>query len=325
MVDDNARNAWLAERKNVLTATDIAAILTGKGLAVWLDKKDMNPPLEENEYMKRGLQLQPVILDIYEEETGQSLTRYENVLTVSKVVPTVGASLDAQWTGGDMRPVDAKNVDRYQRQFWGEQGTDDIPRHILIQIVVQMHVTDAECGDVAALFGGNTFGRYTVKRDHELEEIVLEQAGEWWERHIVRGEQPDLDGSEQTSKWLSKRFAQSTGLVIPPKPEHYSYAARIARIKAFEKRMAEERARCENELKNAIGAAEGLEGLATWKFDKEGTVLDKDGYIDELERIVNRLPGGLGKISLQQMREQFTKPKPPTRRFLLKEVNNGRQ
>ena len=323
MPDDAARKeAWLAERKHDLTATDIGGILTGKGLAVWLNKKDLTDPPEENEYMKRGLQLQPVILDIYEEETGQSLTRYENVLTVSKVVPTIGASLDAQWTGGDMRPVDAKNVDRYQRQFWGEQGTDDIPRHILIQIVVQMHVTDAECGDVAALFGGNTFGRYTVKRDRELEEIVLEQAGEWWERHIVKGEQPAMDGSEQTSKWLTKRFAQSTGMVLIPTPEQYRIAEQISEIRREMKAKAEEQAKLENMLKNDIGAAEGLEGLATWKFDKDATALDKDGYIKHLEEML--LFEEWQEQELKEIRDEFIKPKPPVRRFLLKEVSNGR-
>jgi len=315
---DPTREDWLAARKHVLTATDIAAILDGKGLAVWLDKKNLADPLEQSEPMKRGLQLQPIILNIYEEELEQPLIRYDNVLTVSRTVPIVGASLDAQWARGDKRPVDAKNVGLYMRRFWGEAGTDDIPRHIRIQMHVQMHVTDTEIADVAALFGGNAFARFTVRRDKELEEIILEQAGEWWERHIVRDVPPEMDGEARTTKWLAKRFEKSTGVMIPPSPEHVALVKRINRIDQFVKRLDVERTRCANILREAIGEADGIDGIATYKFDKPSTKLDEKAYIQALEELACNL--GVAPDALKVVRDTFTAPKPPVRRFIPKEV-----
>lgn len=319
------RELWLAERRRHITATDVAAILGVSPwrtqMQVWLDKKGLIEQ-QDSEAMRWGRKLERIILEVYSESVGEELRLFEYVFTPSTVQPLLGASLDAQWVGGDHRPVDAKNVRYKDPKYWGNPETGDVPTYYAAQLAVQMHVTDTECADLAVLFSGNRAERFTVERDKELEEIILEQVGEWWERHIVKDEPPPVDGSERTRKWLTSRFQKSTGLMIPPKAEHYAYARRIARIKDFQKRMAEERARCEAVLMEAIGAAEGLEGLATWKFDKESKALDEDAYIRELERIITGIPG-LG-ISVNDLRESFTKPKPPVRRFLLKEVKNGR-
>lgn len=327
MVDDSARKAaWLADRRKHITGTDVAAILgvnsRKTALRVWLEKKGEIEPEDENEAMRWGKRLERIILEVYAEEVGEEIVFADPFkLIESKKLPILGATLDAEWLRGDRRPVDAKNVGIKHKE-WGDAGTDKVPQMYVAQILVQAHVLDTPCGDIAALFSGNQFARYTIDRDEELEEIILERVGEWWERHVVKDTPPPMDGSEKISKWLAKRFAQSTGLMIPPKPEHFAYASRIARIKAFEKRMAEERARCENMLKEAIGAADGLEGLATWKFDKDATALDEKAYIAALESIARDY--GIVPDALTELRKQFTKPKPPVRRFILKEVPNGR-
>ncbi|OQB36001.1 MAG: YqaJ-like viral recombinase domain protein [Candidatus Latescibacteria bacterium ADurb.Bin168] len=323
MTDQSPRDLWLAERRKHITATDVAAILGVSPwrtqMQVWLDKKGLVEE-EDSERMRWGRKLERLILEGYSEAVGQELRLFEYVFTSSTVQPLLGASLDAQWESGDHRPVDAKNIQRKDSDEWGDPESGDVPKHYAAQLAVQMHVTDAPAADLAVLFGGNRLERFTVERDREIEEIILEQVGEWWERHIVKDIPPPMDGSERTSKWLTSKWKKSTGLILLPTVEQINIASEIKKVRDEIKEAETERATLENMLKSDIGAAEGIEGVASWKFDKEGKVLDKDAYIAELENVIKSIPGaGIWEKAVKDMRKKFTKPKPPVRRFLLKE------
>ena len=316
-VDEAARKeAWLAERRKHITGTDVAAILGispwRTDMQVWLDKKHLVEQ-EDSEQLRWGRRLERAILEGYSEGIGQTLDLFEYHLMVATCQPILAASLDARWKNPDHRPVDAKNI-RRKNEEWGVEGTGDVPPYYAVQLAAQMLVTDTAVADLAVLFSGNRLECFSIYRDRELDEIILDKVGEWWERHIVQDTPPPMDGSKRTTDYLAKRFAKQTELIIPAKPETVAIAQRAALVSAIGKRFQEEEDRLKNMLRNEIGEAQGIEGVCTWRMTNPKPKLDTDAYIADLEKAVRDMlmvghgHPGLGDATIDELRAKHTHP-----------------
>lgn len=317
MVDDATRKeAWLAERRKHITGTDVAAILGispwRTDMQVWLDKKHLIEQ-EDSEQLRWGRRLERVILEGYSEATGQALDLFEYHLTVATCQPILAASLDARWGNEDRRPVDAKNI-RRKSEEWGVEGTGEVPPYYAVQLAAQMLVTDTAVADLAVLFSGNRLECFTIHRDQQLDEIILDKVGEWWERHIVQDTPPPMDGSKRTTDYLAKRFAKQTELIIPAKPETVAIAQRAVLASTIRKRFQEEEDRLKNMLRDETGEAQGIEGVCTWRMTNPRPKLDTDAYIADLEKAVRDMlmvghgQPGLGNATIEELKAKHTHP-----------------
>lgn len=318
------RQGWLEQRRRAIGGTDVAAILGlskfRSPMQVWLEKKGL-AETTQNEAMAWGKRLERSILEGYADAVGHPIVfadPYE--FMVSQQVPILGASLDARWADDDQRPVDAKNT-RFKGPDWGEAGSDQIPVYYACQLAVQMHVTDAPAADLAVLFSGQQFERFTIHRDMDLERTIIERVHVWWERHIVQDVPPEVDGSKGTSEWIAKRFRQATDVMIQPTPELSEHARQLASIKAELKRMEAEEARHANALKSAIGEGKGILGLCTWTQNKDSVKLDAEAYAQALEqRLMTDYGMTSGAIHALRAVHTITKPGARTLRLTLKEA-----
>lgn len=317
------RQGWLDQRRRAIGGTDVAAILGlskfRSPMQVWLEKKGLAETMQ-NEAMAWGKRLERSILEGYADAVGHPIVfadPYEFI--VSQQVPILGASLDARWADDDQRPVDAKNT-RFKGPDWGEAGSDQIPVYYACQLAVQMHVTGAPAADLAVLFSGQQFERFTVYRDMETEAAILERVHLWWERHIVQDIPPDVDGHRSTTDWLSKRFRQQTDLMLDPTPELEERARALAGIKAALKELEAQEAENANALKAAIGEAKGIRGLCTWSQNKDSETLDLKTYANVLER--HLIEYGMTGEAIRAIRSLHTTTKPGARtlRLTLKEA-----
>jgi len=50
-----------------------------------------------------------------------------------------------------------------------------------------------------------------MDRDPELSDRLLTFAGEWWEKHVVRGEMPEVDGTADCSTALTLAAGEPDG------------------------------------------------------------------------------------------------------------------
>ena len=307
----NTKEQWLQKRRNYITGTDLAGIMGfspfSTPLTVWLDKQGFSEPLPQNNAMKMGLRLESTILGIYAEETGEDLDRadpYE--LLVANEGGLIAATLDARHSGGDRRPVDAKNVRIFDPKKWGDPGTAEIPKHYHLQLAAQIMVTGTALASLAVLFSGSEFRVYTVKRDKELEDMILEFSRGWWDRHIIGGERPEIDGSRAASDWISHKLARADkGLVIEPTKEIEEAVTLLKDVKGRIKELDESQARIENQLKLLIGEAEEVSGVLTWKNNKDSVKTDWES----VAKAVN---------APAEIIEQFTQTKPGARVLRLK-------
>lgn len=307
--------AWLDKRAHSIGGTDAAAILGlnkyRSPMQVWLEKKGLIDPIQENDAMRWGKKLERPILEAYSDLVGHPVDfadPYE--FLQSAQLPVLGCSLDARWQDGDQRPVDAKNT-RQRTADWGEPGSDIFPAHYQIQLCVQMSVTDAPAADLAVLFHGSDLQRYTIRRDKELETAMLERLHVWWQRHIVDGVQPDPDGSDSCSKYIRKRFARSTEKVVDATPEVLDWVRRRQEAVELIKVHEEMKVEMENLICAYLGDAEAIPGVLSWKNNKDSVKTDEKAYIVELE--AHLLKSGFTPEQIKGFRAAYTTQTPGAR------------
>ena len=276
------RAAWLAQRRNGIGASDIAAVL---GISPWktplqlyLDKRGELPPQEDAPQLRRGRMLEPLVLDFYADETGHQVTRQQECVTGAE--PWMMATLDG-FDAIDNAPVEAKTVNAFSAQEFGEHGSDDIPLHYSAQVHWQMMLTDASTGYLAALIGSDDFRIFTIQRDRDLELLLIARATEFWQR--VQSGTPPEPNSEVDVKLLYPRDAGSS---IEATPEIADAVAELAAIKAQAKELEAKEGLSGMKIKTFMGENAtliGLDGkpLATWKTAKGSQKTDyKAAYLD---------------------------------------------
>lgn len=223
------REQWLLQRGSFIGASEIAAII---GISpymdignLWLSKVKAMERLEapedatfdydtESHFMLFGRLLEPVILGVYEEQTGYTVHRPGLQIFRHPEYPFIAATLDAYAITdfGDKRTAEAKNVDSFAQwrgRQWGEEGTDEVPPHYAVQGIQQMLVREHEgfatvC-DFPVLFGGNTFKVFSVQYDRELAAQIIELAGWFWGL-VTRREAPPMNFAAKNATKLQRRL-----------------------------------------------------------------------------------------------------------------------
>jgi putative phage-type endonuclease len=142
-------------------------------------------PDTQNEAMKLGNRMEPVILDFAQERYG-ILRR--DVEVVSAYHEELAANLDARIVGTD-EGIEAKYVGPRSVDKWGEPETDEIPEHVTIQCQHQMYVAGLSQVHVAAGMcdphRGLHFEMFHVARDEDLIEDLVTAELRFWQSHVI--------------------------------------------------------------------------------------------------------------------------------------------
>lgn len=274
-----ARQEWLQDRRKGIGGTDAAAILGVSPWAgpidVWRDKTGV-APLErlnpDDPPIWWGRKLEPLILERYTMATGRET--YRPGLLRHPDHPVLLANPDAL-VADVRRGVEAKTA--RTAEGWGEEGTDQMPPAYLVQVIHYMAVTGFESWDCAVLIGASDLRIYTVYRDEAFEREIVARLLEWWDRHVVKGEVPALDGSDGARRYVHARYPQEVTPLAPAPPEAEGWARRLAAARAVYLLAEKTKAECETNLKALIGGAEGLQGedwKATWRLTRGRRVVD---------------------------------------------------
>lgn len=290
---------WLEARKKGIGGSDAPIIC---GVSPWrtpyqlyLEKRGEGQPQGENEYMAWGRLLEPVILKRYEAQTGKTVTVPDEILVHPKY-PWMIASVDGLLPD---RVIEVKSA-RHSKE-WGVAGSDEIPEHYLLQVTHYMSVTGRNMADLAVLIGGSDFRTYTVRKDPELEALLIEHEQRFWEQ-VKSGNPPELVSYDDAVR----RFRFSKSLVIQATAEVAATVTRISQISDQQDLLKEEEERMKTIVMKHMGEADTLAlgevVLATWKNDKPGKRFDTDAF----------------KKAHPNLYDEFLVPKKPTRRFLVK-------
>lgn len=175
------------QRKLGVGGSDMAVIM---GLSkyktpyqLYLEKIGQEEPSELTEYQYWGQKLEPVIRAEFEARNNVSVNVVDTVIhpeynylraNIDGFIPELNAVLEI------------KCSNQFMSDSWGEEGSDVIPMPYLVQVAHYCLVTHAECAYIAVLIGGNQYRQYKYHRDYDLENLVLNAAGNFWERVTKR-------------------------------------------------------------------------------------------------------------------------------------------
>lgn len=182
---------WLRERRSSIGASEAAAAIGESPwqtpVELWQEKtgrvKRDDAPTEE---MIIGKLLEPRILQRYTETTGFPVLD-QQAFHRHPVLPFLTATLDGRRPDGVV--VEAKSTDSFAKG-WGEEGSDEVPAHYLIQVHHQMMICDAPAAEIVALFGKRTYRIYHVPRNQALCDVLLDKLVEFW-NCVEAGTPPD--------------------------------------------------------------------------------------------------------------------------------------
>lgn len=247
---DAGEAAWLAKRRTMLTASEVAAVLGRSGydspFSLWWRKQPDWPQTPRTLEQHIGHKLEPVIGELWAEghpeaalfRTGAGLWghhRHEWLGATPDyigVFPTDvrpctcraedeggGHSHGCQagtFTGVRIEPVECKSDEGGDE--WGRAGTDEIPFHHLCQLVTQCMVLGADRGRLIRL-ASKRVTEYVVDLDQHIQLVGdILTAGQAFVTSLESGLPPDIDGHPATTDALSALYSdvdKGTEEVIP--------------------------------------------------------------------------------------------------------------
>lgn len=252
---------WLEKRKNGVGGSDVAAIL---GLSswtseveLWLDKRGEADEVGEidkrdnSEVLEWGTILEPVIRKKY-----AAMHPSEKVFTVpfmlrNKKNPCMLADLDGLvFSNGEWSILEIKTCAAFKAGVWGTDDEPEIPVYYQTQAMHYMTVTGIHRVRFAVLIGGNHYIERTFFYDEEFGETLTGIENAFWHK-VKDGIRPEIDGSEASTKYVNRFKGGDEGaLVIDDLAEVLEKLGEaIVNVKAAE----EEKAKCENIIKEAMG------------------------------------------------------------------------
>ncbi|WP_228976741.1 YqaJ viral recombinase family protein [Streptomyces sp. DH12] len=271
---DAPEEQWHAVRRAGLGGSNIAALY---GLdkrhgarRVYEEKNGYREP--DNTYTKWGRRLEASIAEGFEEDYGLATRKppgtfahIEHPWAIANVDRFV---LDAD--GRAVAPLECKNKSEY---LSGEWEGDEPPDGPALQAHWYMAVGGWSHAYVAGLIGGNRLQVFRLERDEELIEELFRYCGDWYQRHVVEGLPPAVDGLEATTELLARLWEVQPAEVVEVDlgKARDLRARRAALCEQIEALEAELNA-VENEMRDAAGAGEIVKagGRPAWSWKQNG-------------------------------------------------------
>lgn len=227
--------SWRRNRGTYIGGSDIAAILGVSPFRtvgeVWVEKVKAQEKLElgdetidpeiENRFTRWGKLQEGIILQEYGAVTGYEVRAPGLHLWRHPDFPFIAGTIDGEATTDfkDLITVEVKTRDAFAEArakrdgeigtFWGEPGTDEVPRWYAVQVmqymIVRAHLGYDTRADLVPLIGGNDFKIYQVQYDREFAEQMVELQIWFWGL-VSRREAPPLDFAAKGATKLQRRI-----------------------------------------------------------------------------------------------------------------------
>lgn len=228
---------------------------------------------EQTKAMRRGQLLEPAIRQMYLDETGAEVLPLANEgIIYSSRHPFMVCQVDALVERhARRRTADFKAPHPELAHKWGESGTDEVDPVTLIQGQWIMECMDGELHDVVPYFGGDDLRIYTLHRDVELINMLLEVAAKFWRDHVQTGKPPPPDATASYGEWIEKKFPINRGNYVQADFDAEIWAEKLFAARAAKEAAEEQEQLARNHLQQLIAGHDGIDHPAwriNWKQQK---------------------------------------------------------
>lgn len=276
---DATEEQWHEARAQGIGGSDVAAIL---GLdkyrgprKVYEEKAGYRE--RENTAMRAGKYMEPVIARWFEDDTGLA----------TEVPPGTLVHVDHPWArvnvdryvledGIVVAPLEMKNRSEYLSDDW--DGAEQAPDGPALQAHWATAVGGWSHSYVAGLVGGNRLVIFRQERNEELCAELLRQCGAWFQRHVVEGFPPPVDGLESTKELLAALWeVRPEAVAEVPYDDALSLLGRRNALRAQIKALETELTTVENEMRDTAKDAEIVraDGKTAWTWKQNGNFSEK--------------------------------------------------
>lgn len=251
------------ERRTGIGGTDASALIGVNpwrtAMDVWAEKTGRSAGVPDNEAMRAGRMLEPVILNWYAEDEGVEVMRDLPMLRQDEILIGHVDGLD-QERG---RIIEAKTAS--SEKGWGEPRTDQVPIHYAAQVIWYCGLAGLDVADIAVLFNGRDFRIYTVQFDAEAFNAMRDAALRFWDEHIIK----DVAPPPRNAKDAAISWPQSKAQAIEASETVLLAVRRLAEVKAESKLLEAESEELESVIKPFFADNDALtcngETIATFK------------------------------------------------------------
>ena len=248
-----SREEWLECRKMGIGGSDVAGILGiskwSSPISIWLDKTGQADPVEENEAMRWGTILEPVVRDHFAETTGKVVKEVKAILQHPEY-PFMLANVDGITTDDEGNPaiLEIKTASEYVKDEW----LVHIPLYYLTQVQHYLCVTGLAKAYIAVLIGGNCFRIYELEADFELHQMLIAVERDFWNK-VENSIRPDIDGTNASKALLDELYTggNKEEVVLPDEAETWIDAYLTASADEDSAKMRKQEA--SNHIKELMG------------------------------------------------------------------------
>lgn len=162
--------------------------------------------ISEKAAVKMGHKLEPIVADLFAEETGYKV-RKNNWLLQHDTIDYLFANIDREviLPDGKKAVLECKTANSRMAKYWQE---NTVPKEYMAQIQFYLMITGYETAFIAVLLGGVDFDFWHIQRDEEIIAHLEKEAAIFWQ-HVEAGTEPALDGSEDAAKFLLESYTEA--------------------------------------------------------------------------------------------------------------------
>lgn len=263
------------DRRTYLGSTEVAAILGLSGYgetpySVWERKTQNVPDKEENDIMKWGKILEPVIISQLEKEENIKIIN-NNKFYWDPEYPFLGTHPDGEHEyNGEIRNNEVKTVASYAKRNWDSP----VPLEYYSQVQYTMGITNRKsCLFTPFEMDARKLHKEIVEFDPEFYETIKSFAIKFWHDYVLTNIPPDYQ-VEDYKKMINifDDYVEVDSSVI----------SQIKKIRLLEhkfEKIEEKLEKAKDDIKMQIGQNEGIrfgiDILATWKNQSKTTIDSK--------------------------------------------------
>ncbi len=223
--NDLTRDQWLEMRKTGIGGSEAAgckgASKWSSPLLIYMDKHDMLPEKEDNDFMEFGREAEPFIRDFFQKKMraqGIEITVSEfPYMMRSKTHDFMLANIDGICTYGDeVVGLEIKTADTSMRKYWADH---QIPEMYYWQVQHYMAVTGLNAFWVVCLLGRSLIWRLVFRNDYMTESLIADERTVW--DMVIAGEMPAPSGLEGEVSALKEGIGYKAGDIVEEKTGEY--------------------------------------------------------------------------------------------------------